>query len=494
MIFVFTFITFVHTIMIEDIILKKTISAADIQQINNEITTIKQSSFIFIVLTFIFISTILIHLILTSSFSLHAILEGIKKLDAGDVKSRILLYTNDEFGAIANFFNKAADHLENRRQELIEAKSNVEKLVVERTNELSSEKNKLSLTLANTTDGVIAVDLQGKISLINTAMELLIGYTKDEVIGKSFEETIVIHDDERTILFNEYCPTKKNEKGEVKFQQKNIRIKGKEGKEKFVNLASEHITEGATTNLGWILTFHDVTDEHYLEQMKLDFVSMAAHELRTPLTSIRGYLSLFLHENKDKFDATQSMFLNRVQFSTTQLLALIENLLSVSKIERGVFTVQTKPTDWVTLVRNTVDEFVERANDKKVILTFKQPQTPIGLAAVDQLRITEVITNLLGNAINYTREGGQVSVNIEQKDGTIITHIKDTGEGIPAEAIAHLFKKFFRVSGVLEQGSKGTGLGLFIAKSIIDMHKGKIWVDSELGKGSTFSFMVPVAT
>lgn len=493
MIFAFTYILFVHTIGIEQIISQQTVTPLHLQRVGTEIATIKQSIFIFVVLTFMFISTVLIHLILTSSFSLRVILEGIKNLDAGDLKSQILLYTNDEFGKIAQFFNKAAKHLESKQKELIEAKTNVEHLVIERTDELSSEKNKLALTLANTTDGVIAVDLQGKISLMNTAMELLTGYNKTEAFGKSVEEIVTLYDDEKIIPFSEYCPTVKNERGEIKFIQKNIRMKGKETEEKFINLASGHITEGAKTNLGWILTFHDVTEEHYLEQMKLDFVSMAAHELRTPLTSIRGYLSLFLNENKNKFDATQSMFLNRVQFSTTQLLALIENLLSVSKIERGIFSVQTKSTDWVSLVKNTLEEFVGRANDKKITLTFEQPATSIGRVMVDPLRITEVITNLLANAINYTSEGGTVRVWLDEKDSSVITHIKDTGEGIPAEAITHLFKKFFRVSGVLEQGSKGTGLGLFIAKSIIDMHKGNIWVESELGKGSTFNFSVPIA-
>lgn len=493
-IFVSTFITFVHIAQIEQLVAQEKLSPIQFRAITDEINLIKQVSFAFIVFTSIFISTALIQLIVTSSFSLHLILEGIKKLDAGDLTARIILYTHDEFETIAQFFNKAAEHLESKQNELIEAKANVEHIVVERTDELSSEKNKLALTLANTTDGVIAIDLQGRISLMNTAMELLSGYSKDETIGQSIESLISLHSKEELIPFKDYCPTEKNSRGEIKFEIKNIRITGKDKKEKFVNLASGHITEGAKTNLGWILTFHDVTDEHYLEQMKLDFVSMAAHELRTPLTSIRGYLSLFLHDNKDKFDATQSMFLNRVQFSTTQLLALIENLLSVSKIERGVFVVSTKPTDWVALVKHTVEEFVDRARDKKVTLTFEQPKEAIALAAVDALRITEVISNLLGNAINYTREDGTVRVYLEQKDGTIVTHITDTGEGIPKEALAHLFKKFFRVSGVLEQGSKGTGLGLFIAKSIVDMHKGTIWVESELGKGSTFSFSIPVAS
>ncbi|MBI4040073.1 PAS domain-containing sensor histidine kinase [Candidatus Daviesbacteria bacterium] len=252
------------------------------------------------------------------------------------------------------------------------------------------------------------------------------------------------------------------------------------------------IKEGAKSNLGSIITIHDVSEEHELETMKMDFVSMAAHELRTPLTSIKGYLSVFINENKDKFDNDQMMFLNRINISAEQLTGLIENLLNVSRIERGVVTLNPEQVNWAENLQAVVNEFKNRAEEKRIDLSFTPATVPLPTIKVDKIRINEVLGNLLSNAIAYTQPGGKVIVWAESDGKNIATHIKDTGEGIPKEAIPHLFTKFFRVSGVLEQGSKGTGLGLYISKSIIEMHHGKIWVESELGKGSTFSFSLPI--
>ncbi len=228
--------------------------------------------------------------------------------------------------------------------------------------------------------------------------------------------------------------------------------------------------------------------------MKLDFVSMEAHELRTPLTSIRGYLSVILKEYAENLSADQKMMLGRVSISADQLMAIVESLLSVSKIERGIFSVNISEVNWQQFVKQTVNDFQERAKERTIQLHFDEPNLTVSSVAADALRIGEVLNNLLSNAINYTYPGGTVTVSLEEKDGKIVTHIKDTGQGIPKEALPHLFTKFFRVSGRLEKGSKGTGLGLYIAKYIVNLHQGEIWVDSEVGKGSTFSFSLPVIT
>lgn len=129
--------------------------------------------------------------------------------------------------------------------------------------------------------------------------------------------------------------------------------------------------------------------------------------------------------------------------------------------------------------------------EKKIELTFIPPQSPIPNVKADKLRIGEVLTNLISNALNYTEPGGKVKIWAEKQDEFVVTHIQDTGEGISKEAQEKLFKKFYRAPGRLSQGIKGTGLGLYITKAIVDMHHGKIWVNSELGKGSTFSFTLP---
>jgi signal transduction histidine kinase len=273
----------------------------------------------------------------------------------------------------------------------------------------------------------------------------------------------------------------------------NLKVAGR-GREAWVNLAAVQIAEGRSVDLGCLLTLHDVTAERQLEEMKLDFVSMAAHELRTPLTSIQGYLSVLMTQAARKLTPEERTFLSRVKISADQLVALVENLLSVSRIEQGALTVHLTPTDWLPLVTQTVADFAHRAREKKITLTLRRPPRSLPKVLVDPLRITEVLTNLLSNAMTYTQPGGRVQVSLEVQPGAVVTHVTDTGPGIPKEALPKLFTKFFRVAGKLEQGSKGTGLGLYISKAIVEMHRGRIWVESELGKGSTFSFALPVAS
>lgn len=361
------------------------------------------------------------------------------------------------------------------------------------TTELITDNNKLALILSAIKDGVIALDKAGNVVLFNPAAENLTGASFKEVLNKPITQILKFYQNNTEIAASLLCSEDKTSQ-EFAYQKEEIKIISFKNKQGIVNITSNYIKEGDKENLGCILTLHDITEEKRFEAMKLDFVSMAAHELRTPLTSIKGYLSVFMNENKTKFDADQTTFLTRISISTEQLLALIENLLNVSKIERGIFNVNTFASDWVEIVQQTFDQFSERAKEKNLELTFIKPTEVIPKIMVDRIRIVEVLSNLLSNAIAYTAPGGKIKIWVElaPDKSSVITHVSDTGEGIPKEAIPYLFTKFFRVSGKLEQGSKGTGLGLYISKEITQMHHGKIWVESEAGKGSIFSFSLPV--
>lgn len=355
----------------------------------------------------------------------------------------------------------------------------------------SAERNKLELVLSGISDAIIAVDLFRNVVIFNQAAETLTGFRRNEVIGKPIDQVIKFYQkDEELSPFN-YCPIRNEVGPEIVMNKQDLKLSAKSGKTAYVNLIAGQIIEGSQANIGCILTLHDISRERMLEQMKMDFVSMAAHELRTPLTSVRGYLSVFLQENSKILNPDQFSLLNRVSIGTEQLVALVENLLSVSKIERGAFDITLSPVEWLPLVKQSVTQFEERAKEKKLELQFVQPTREIPLIQADRLRITEVLNNLLSNAIAYTAKG-TVKVSVEVQGEEVITHIADTGQGIPDEAIPHLFTKFFRVSGALEQGSKGTGLGLYITKSILDMHHGRIWIHSKLGQGSIFSFALPI--
>ncbi len=398
--------------------------------------------------------------------------QGANIIGSGNFEHRLMIKTGDEIENLAKSFNQMAENLSTSLFEI------------------AAERNKLSVILSGITDAVIALDLENKIVTFNKAAEELTGYSSPQVLGRHIGEIINIYNNKDKVSYVTYCHLQPSGYEGITYNQKNLKLLSA-SKNATVNLIAGQIAEGPTINLGSILTFHDLSKEQQLEDMKLDFVSMAAHELRTPLTSIKGYLYVFMRDNKDRLDEKQTTVLSRVNVATQRIVSLVENLLNISRIERGALKVSLEAAEWLPNVKEVISELEDQAKDKKHTLTLVDPVTPLPKVYIDPFRINEVLTNLIANAINYTEPGGQIKVWLEVKDNEVITHVTDNGEGIPAEALPHLFTKFYRVSGKLEQGSKGTGLGLYITKSIVEMHHGKIWVDSKLGAGSTFSFSLP---
>lgn len=403
--------------------------------------------------------------------------EATNLLKTGKLETRIHLHSRDELEDLSGSFNVMARNLQDLVFKLEQEK-----------NILSAERNKIAIALSSITDGVIAVNMDRKIIIFNKAAEKITGFSLVDVMEKSIDDILHLSDASGKINQEVYCPIRTDDFEGVVYSSDNIVLNAK--REAFINLTVGKIKEGKDVNLGCILALHDITHEKELEEMKLDFVSMAAHELRTPLTSIRGYLSVFQEEDIP-LNPEQQMFLKRISIASDQLVALVENLLNVTKIEKGVMVLNKKPVNLLEMVYAIIDSLKEPADQKHIAVTIVNPDASLPLINVDAFRISEVITNLLANAISYTEKGGSVVISFEQIGTDVVTHIADTGQGIPREALSHLFTKFYRVSGKLEQGSKGTGLGLYIAKAIIDMHGGRIWVDSIINKGSTFSFSLP---
>lgn len=389
------------------------------------------------------------------------------------------------------------NELKERIKELEEIKVNLEGTIRQRTQVIVAERNKLSVALSSISDAVIAVDLNRCVVICNKAAEKIIGLPNSAILGKPLEQIIQLYDKNWPLTIEIFCPIRTDPFEGVIFQKENLKLLTRpqlqypKTRECFVNLTCSKITEAQDVNVGCIITLHDVTKEKQLEEMKLDFVSMAAHELRTPLTSIKGYIHILSKNIENTLTDQQKTYLLRMSIATQRLVGLVENLLNVSRIERGSLMLRVEEVDWLANVKEILAEVLDQAKDKKQELTIVEPEKLMKVK-VDKFRINEVLTNLVSNAISYTPLGGKIKVWFDTSSDEIITHISDNGPGIPKDAIPFLFTKFFRVSGKLEQGSKGTGLGLYIAKSIVEMHKGKIWVESEEGKGSTFSFSIPI--
>lgn len=359
-------------------------------------------------------------------------------------------------------------------------------------NDVSREESKMEAMLQALSEAVIALDKSAKILIFNKTAEKFSGLTSALALGKPIDDIINLYGGDEKIILSNYI--QKAEALTEIHRDKGLHIRSQEGKIFHVSIAVSPISFAGDSQSGNIITIYDETNQKNLEEMKLDFVSMAAHELRTPLTVIRGYAELLNSEVGSNLSPEHQEHLHRLTYNASNLGTLIDNLLNVSKIEKGSYKVEPAAVDLSALIKNTVTDMMDQANSKGQKLTFTEPVEKLPLVMADRSRIAQVLINLITNAITYTPVGESIEVSIVKNDKFLQVKVKDTGIGIPKEALPKLFTKFFRVSSVLEQGSKGTGLGLFISKSIVNMHGGEITVESEVGKGSTFSFTLPIAT
>lgn len=231
-----------------------------------------------------------------------------------------------------------------------------------------------------------------------------------------------------------------------------------------------------------------------LDEMKSIFVSVTAHELRTPLASISGFAEMLLDELGDPLTKQQRDYLEIIERAAQRLLKITKNLLDVTRLEAGRMELVLKPTLLADLIEPVVSEFAPQLEAKQQLLTVELPPENI-LVMVQETRAIQIIGNLLGNAGKYTAEGGQISLRaaLAEVDGFLQISIADTGLGIPAEDQAKLFTRFFRAGNANQTRAAGTGLGLYITRSLVELHGGQIWFESELNRGSTFHVTFPLA-
>ncbi len=399
--------------------------------------------------------------------------ESVRAFSDGNLNHRIDIRSGDEFEDMGNSFNTLADKL----SKTINQTANDRDIAI-------SEKNRFDEILSSVIDGIIALDFNKNIIFLNKSAQNLTGYSNTEVYGKPVNQLIHFFSDTEDILPKTYCQGNFNQ---------GVKLIGKDGKQTKINLIATQVGGPVQTNLNCILILHDLSQEEELEQMKLDFVSMASHELKTPLTSIIGYLSVFLEENKSQLPKDGSDLLDKAFIAAQQLQTLIQNLLNVNKIEREQLSVSPESVDYLPILLKAIEDLKNQAAQKNISLNLTSPTQTLPKVMADPIRLGEVVTNLVSNAINYTNPGGRVEVSTAISPAEVKTTVSDTGVGIPPEAIPHLFGKFFRVSNQLQKASKGTGLGLYITKSIIEKLHGKIWVESEVGKGSSFFYTLPIA-
>lgn len=252
------------------------------------------------------------------------------------------------------------------------------------------------------------------------------------------------------------------------------------------------VTDSNGHYIGMVLTLHDITAEREIASMKNEFVSTVSHELRTPLTSIKGYVDLILDGDAGEVDEIQREFLGIVKENADRLVALINDMLDISRIESGRVHLKLEPMPIEDVIAGTVDSFRAVLEQSGRTLKARVPDT-LPKVKADRDRVGQVLMNFVSNALKYSPNGGDVVVSARHVGDYVNVSVQDHGMGISREDQKQLFTKFYRIDNALTREIGGTGLGLSICKSIIELHGGKVWVRSRQGEGSTFSFSVPVA-
>jgi len=355
------------------------------------------------------------------------------------------------------------------------------------TSDLESQRAFLRDTLDAAPVAILMFDPEGKLKYANSGGREIIDYDFKEALGQPLSALLDLHfqSDETVDRWLGICRENKIE--ENSFWER-VGLLRKDNSRNIYDVAG-HYSKDNTHGIELMLVLIDRTQEYVADESEMDFVAMAAHELRSPITVIRGYLDVFEDELKEIFNVEQRALLQKMTVSAEMLSASVNNILNVARIEQGHIELHIRQADWLEIIKNSYEDLAIRATvhgrELKLIVPEKVP-----LVAIDRVSISEVINNLVDNAIKYSFEGGVITLRVVEQNGLISTTVEDKGTGIPEAVMGHLFKKFYR-SHRTRQGVTGTGLGLYLSKAIIDSHGGNIWVRSKEGEGSTFGFDLP---
>lgn len=390
---------------------------------------------------------------------LRDITAAVQDFTAGNLKRRIYIHTTDEMGILAQSFNDMGQHIEKNIQEVSEV------------------KNRLEAILDNTVNGVVLISHDHRLDYANPIAKSLLGLAENS-FGRKYVEVITTYEVLRII--------------------DEARITGKQVKRTLVlhNLGARMIEANAVpidnadlAKRDILLVMNDVTEMKRLEQVRKDFVANVSHELKTPVASISGFAETLLAEggkNPDNVVEFAQIIYNEAQ----RLATLIKDLLELSKLESETFNLILKEVDVAKLVEGVVERVSKPAGLRNITLNYTRDEK-IPLITSNPELIDLILVNLLDNAVNYSRDGGQIEVVVEDLGDKLQIKIKDYGIGIPAADIDRIFERFYRVDKARSRKTGGTGLGLSIVKHSLENLRGQVQVESFEGQGSTFKVFLP---
>ena len=417
--------------------------------------------FILILLGFILIVTLLLLENRRDNIRLKQINQKVKDLIAGDYSQVLDMQGSSEITNITNNLNDLSE-------------------VIRLTQEnLEQESKRLNSILSYMTDGVLATNRRGKITMINDMAKKQLGVQKEDVLNKSILELLQIEDEYELRDLITQVPELMIDSQDANGEYLSLRVRFA-----LVRRESGFIS-------GLVAVLHDTTEQEKEERERRLFVSNVSHELRTPLTSVKSYL-----EALDEGALSEPVAPDFIKVSldeTNRMMRMVTDLLHLSRIDNATSHLDVELinfTAFITFILNRFDKMRGSDEEKKYELVRDYPITSVWIE-IDTDKMTQVIDNILNNAIKYSPDGGKITVTMKTTDDQMILSISDQGLGIPKQDLPRIFDRFYRVDRARSRAQGGTGLGLSIAKEIIKQHKGFIWAKSIYGKGSTFTIVLP---
>lgn len=372
---------------------------------------------------------------------------------------------------------------------------------------LRDEQTKNSIIVNSIGDGVVLIDEQGVIQSFNIGATNITGWKRGDAEGLAWKSVFDFVNSKGEKVEEADSPFDKAFKSGQATRDNNANILSKSNNPIAVNFSVSPILDG-TQVTGLVGVFRDVSEERKEENQRAEFISTASHEMRTPVAAIEGYLSLALNDRVSTIDARAREYLEKAHASTKHLGQLFQDLLTSAKAEDGRLTNHPEAVELGALMEQLTSDLHFQAQKKNLALDFiignsnvvdartavnDKVVRPLYYVFADADRLREVITDLFDNACKYTDQG-KITLGLTGNDTIAQMYIRDTGHGIPAEDIPHLFQKFYRVDNSATRTIGGTGLGLFICRKIVELYHGRIWVESTLNKGSTFYINLPRLT
>ncbi|MEI8230460.1 MAG: ATP-binding protein [Candidatus Peregrinibacteria bacterium] len=410
---------------------------------------------------------------------------AVEKLDAEHWSFQRKLKTGDE----VEFLESKIDDMARRLRMTYEY---LEEEVTKRTETIRIQSAKDRTILTSIHHGILVCDAQGIVQDSNPAARSMIGKENIGVDGRPFDQIFVLSRHQKILPIGEHPVQRCLIAHDIIHQEPNdqLSILRPDRSRVPIMIMVSPLMVGDEF-LGAIAVFHDITEERKLDYMKSEFISLASHQLRTPLSAITWYLELLTSDEHEPLTAMQKSYVQEMQDASSRMAHLIDDLLHASVLEGGNITPTLKPTDIVTIVRESTENSQSQAKDRSIGLSIILPEHSI-MVNTDPTLVQMVINNLLSNAVKYSNPGSTVTIGLHTDVQQVQVTVADKGVGIPEEDKIHIFGRLFRASNVVKMDTNGTGLGLYISHLIAGQLGGSLTFESKIGEGTTFTLALPL--